>query len=149
MCAVFAGMDRVNRGHHIEHLAGDMKTSLLLLLPLPRLPLAPLKPALLHQVRLSTTCCHINVTVTNTHFESLIFDQQLCSWYCCNDCSCFILPYLLQSCLAFTLIQRKIAIFDCCLGTITVIRSQKRNYRRKKGRKRDRECWQKMKIPEK
>lgn len=73
----------------------------------------------------------------------------MCSRYCCNDCLCFILPSLPQSCLAFTLIQRKIAIFACCLGTITVIRSQKRSYRRKKGRKSDRECWQKMKIPEK
>lgn len=59
-------MDRVNRGHRIEHLVGDMKTSLLLPLPLPhppRLPLLPLKPAVLHQVRLGTRCSHINVTV--------------------------------------------------------------------------------------
>lgn len=70
-------MDRVNQGHRIEHLVGDMKTSLLLPLPLPqphspRLPLPPLKPAVLPQVRLSTRCSHINVTVVvESYYYSL------------------------------------------------------------------------------
>lgn len=54
-----------------------------------------------------------------------------------------------QSCLVFTLTQRKTDIFACCLGTITVIRWPKRNCKRRKGRKRDRKCWQRMKSPEK
>lgn len=54
-----------------------------------------------------------------------------------------------QSYPVFTLTQRKNDIFACCLDTITVIRWPKRNCKRRKGRKRDRKCWQRMKIPQK
>lgn len=91
---MFTGMDRLNQGPRIGHLVGEMKTILHLRLRLL------LKPALQHQVRLSTRGNHINIT----HL---------------------VLVYLLlcfQSYLVFTLTQRKTAIFACCLGTITAIR---------------------------
>lgn len=112
-----------------------------------------------------TTTIHVLVDIFSLLFTILTFKSftkdtasgSCASMYSSNATD--ICPYQInltnvttgccQSCLVSTLTRRKIVTSACCPDTTTATRWPESRYRRKKGRKRETRCWQRMKNPEK